>query len=294
MFLKKNEKENTHILINCYKLIDDLEHNLKTLEYKINNIHCLSEQSIFLCKSALENLRNRFKENSFKNTQEEIEFYKQIKPKVVSYLIFYAKRLHIESKRSVVGKKEQIKYLKKAITELQLYFNNNLDFYHYYKSKATHLDEQYFLRKNKTIRIYVEEYYFFTEDTFSTSHDGSLAIVMAYIKLIKYLKNEINKLNNIPENREISNPFQKETQLNWSGNNSELVELIYALHTSGKINNGNVDIKKITNAFEELFNTDLGNYYQSFNDIKNRKINRTKFIDKLKTSLVNYMNELDN
>lgn len=100
---------------------------------------------------------------------------------------------------------------------MQLYFNNNLGFYHYYKSKATHLDEQYFLRKNKTIRINVEEYYFFTEDKFSTSHDGSLAIVMAYTKLIKYLKNEIDKLNNTSENMEIINPFQKEktTLLVW-------------------------------------------------------------------------------
>lgn len=104
-YKEKNEKENSHILINCCKLIDYLECNLKTLECKINNIHCLSEQSIFLCKSVLENLRNRFKENRFKNTQEEIEFYKQIKPKVVSYLIFYAKRLHIESKRYIEGKK---------------------------------------------------------------------------------------------------------------------------------------------------------------------------------------------
>tara|TARA_R110002050_G_scaffold192314_4_gene327269 strand:- start:396 stop:1160 length:765 start_codon:yes stop_codon:yes gene_type:complete len=254
----------------------------------------LLEQSILLCKSALEKLRNRFKENTFNNVQEEIEFYKKIKPQVVSYLIFYGKRLHIESKRVVEGRKEQIKYFKRAISELQVYFNNNLDFYHYYKSRATHLDEQYFLRENKTIRINVEEYYFFTEDKFSTSHDGSLAIIMAYVKLIEYLKNEIKKLNNTSKNMEISNPFQKETQLNWSGNNSELVELIYALHTSGIINNGNADIKKITNAFEGLFNTDLGNYYQSFNDIRNRKINRTKFMDKLKTSLVNYMHELDN
>ena len=267
-------------MTNCYKLIHELEHNLKSLECKINNIHCLLEQSILLCKSALEKLRNRFKENTFNNAQEEIEFYKQVKPKVVSYLIFYAKRLHIESKRVVEGRKEQIKYFKKAISELQVYFNNNLDFYHYYKSKATHLDEQYFLRENKTIRINVEEYYFFTEDKFSTSHDGSLAIVMAYIKLIEYLKNEINKLNNTSKNMGSITPFQKKSQLNWSGSKTDLIELIYALHATRSINNGIIDIKELATNFEQIFN-----FYNTFIEIKARKTNTTKFLDQLKENL---------
>ena len=272
-------------MTNCYKLIHELEHNLKSLEYKINNIHCLLEQSIILCKSTLEKLRNRFKENTFNNAQEEIEFYKQVKPKVVSYLIFYAKRLHIESKRVVEGRKEQIKYFKKAISELQVYFNNNLDFYHYYKSKATHLDEQYFLRENKTIRINVEEYYFFTEDKFSTSHDGSLAIVMAYIKLIEYLKNEINKLNNTSKNMGSITPFQKKSQLNWSGSKTDLIELIYALHATRSINNGIIDIKELATNFEQIFNIKLGNFYNTFIEIKARKTNTTKFLDQLKENL---------
>ena len=279
---------------NCYKLIDDLEHNLKTLECKINNIHCFLEQSIRLCKQTLENLREYVKDYSFNNPSEEIEFYKYIKPNVLSYLIFYVEQLNIETKRTKEGKKEQIKYLKKLISKFQNYFNNNLELYHYYKSNATHLDEQYFIRKNKTIRLNTETYHYFFDNKFSTNCDTTVATIMAYIKLIEYLKNEIAKLNNEEQNMKTISPFQKEKQLNWTGNNSELVELIYALYTSGKINNGNVDIKKITNVFEELFNTDLGNYYQSFNDIRNRKINRTKFIDKLKTSLVNYMHDLDN
>ena len=247
-----------------------------------------------LCKQTLENLREYVKDYSFNNQSEEIEFYKHIKPKVLSYLIFYVEQLNIETKRTKEGKKEQVKYLKKLISKFQNYFNNNLELYHYYKSNATHLDEQYFIRKNKTIRLNIETYHYFFDNKFSTNYDTTVATIMAYIKLIEYLKQEIAKLNNEHQSMETISPFQKEKQLNWSGNNSELVELIYALHTSGKINNGNVDIKKITNAFEQLFNTDLGNYYQSFNDIRNRKINRTKFMDKLKISLLNYMHELDN
>ncbi|PQJ80944.1 hypothetical protein BTO18_07185 [Polaribacter porphyrae] len=281
------------MLKNCYKLIHKLEHNLKALESKIKNIHCVLEQSIIACKEALEKLREFVAKYYFNDKSEEIEFYKKVKPIVLSYLIFYVEQLHIVTRRTKEGKKEQIKYLKKFISNYQTYFHNNLEFYHYYKSNATHLDEQFFLRENKTISLNREAFHYFTEDQFSTSHDSLVATIMAYTKLIEYLKNEIAQLNTNSKNMEIINPFQKESELIWTGNNNELVELIYALYSSGRINNSNVDIKEITLAFEKLFKKDLGNYYQSFNDIRARKINTTKFLDTLKSSLVKYMQDLD-
>ena len=272
-------------MIDCYKLIQELEHNLKVLECKIKNIHCSLEHSILLCKKALDTLRDYFKEYSHSNEKEEIEFYKHVKPKVVSYSIFYLEKFRIESRRTAEGKKEQIKYLKKFIIKFQTYFNYNLEFYHYYNSNATHLDEQYFLRKNKSLRINIEVSHLFTEDGFSTSHDNSVGTIMAYTKLIEYLKNEIDKLNNTPKNMEIINPFQKETQLNWTASKTDLIELIYALHTSRGINNGMIDIKEIATSFEQIFNINLGNFYNTFIEIKARKTNTTKFIDQLKENL---------
>tara|TARA_R110002050_G_scaffold4573_3_gene22170 strand:+ start:15963 stop:16814 length:852 start_codon:yes stop_codon:yes gene_type:complete len=275
-----------------YQLIKTLEDDIKNLESKKVDILFISEQGIKLCKNALEQLRVSVIHKKFKSPEEETEFFKIIKPHVVSKLIYYVKRLDIESKRPKEGKKEQVKYLKVSITKLQSFFSNNLEFYHYYKSKANHFDEQYFLRANKTIRLNIEAYHFFTDENFSTSHDCTVATIIAYTKLIEYLKSQIAKINNI-NLMETINPFKEEFQLNWTGNNNELVELIYALYSSGKINNGNIDIKDITTAFEQVFKTDLGNYYQSFNDIRSRKINPTKFMDTLKSSLSKYMYNLD-
>lgn len=120
------------------KLIEDLEYNLQELENEADNILSLSEQSIVLCKQVLQKLRIEVLSKAFNSDYDEIQFYKYIKPRVLSNLIFYVKRLHIEGKRPKEGKKEQVKFLKKHITLLQKYFNNNLEFYHYYKSKASH------------------------------------------------------------------------------------------------------------------------------------------------------------
>ena len=274
------------------KLIEDLEHNLQALENEADNILSLSKQSIVLCKQVLQKLRIEVVSKNFNSDYYEIQFYKYIKPRVLSNLIFYVKRLHVEGKRPKEGKKEQVKFLKKHITFLQKYFNNNLEFYHYYKSKASHFDTQYFLKKNKTVRLNIEAYHFFIDEEFSTSHDTTVATIMAYTKLIEYLRLEINKLedNNM---QAIISPFQKESNLKWTGNKTDLTELIYALHSSGVINSGASEIKDIAIVFEQIFNIDLGNYYHSFVEMRNRKINPTKFIDLLKVSLTKYMKDLD-
>ena len=42
------------------------------------------------------------------------------------------------------------------------------------------------------------------------------------------------------------------------------------------------DIRLIAEYFEAVFNVDLGNFYHTYLEIKNRKINRTKFLDTLR------------
>jgi hypothetical protein len=255
-------------LENCDKLLLDLKHNLKKLESKKTNVHCFLEENIYVCKEALDNLRKYVRGNEFKNEKDEIQFYKFIKPQVSSYIIFYINVLKIESARTREGKKEQIKYLKKFITKFQCYFTNNLEFYHYFKSNASHLDEQYFLTKNKILRLNIENYHFFTDDKFSTSHDSAVATILAHRKLIKYLKDEIQKLNVVEQQIQPKLPADKEKQLVWTGTQSELVELSYALHVSGRINYGNADKKEIVEAVQNLFGIENTNYYHTFSDIR--------------------------
>jgi hypothetical protein len=81
--------------------------------------------------------------------------------------------------------------------------------------------------------------------------------------------------------------------LNWTESKAALVELIYALHSSHSINGGRVDIKRIAKLFESVFSIELGDVYNTFSEIRNRKIEQTKFIDILKDSLLSKMKEID-
>ena len=73
--------------------------------------------------------------------------------------------------------------------------------------------------------------------------------------------------------------------LSWAASKTDLIELIYALKVSGSINGGDSQIKQLTDVFGKLFNVDLGNYYKTYADIKNRNKEQTKFLLKLTSNL---------
>ncbi|WP_430981309.1 RteC domain-containing protein [Sphingobacterium faecium] len=86
----------------------------------------------------------------------------------------------------------------------------------------------------------------------------------------------------------------KTSKLKWTASKSDLIESIYALHSSGVFNNGKADLKEIAEYFQEVFDLELGQYNRVFFDIRARKNNKTKFLDALKDSLVKRINDTYN
>jgi len=70
-----------------------------------------------------------------------------------------------------------------------------------------------------------------------------------------------------------------------------LTELIYSLYYQSVLDNGNTDIRLIAEHFENVFNIDLGNFYHTYLELRNRKRNRTKFLDALRDNLIKKMDE---
>ncbi|WP_425443436.1 RteC domain-containing protein [Sphingobacterium gobiense] len=53
------------------------------------------------------------------------------------------------------------------------------------------------------------------------------------------------------------------------------------------------DIRLIAKYFEDLFHINLGNFYQTYLELRSRKINPTKFLDALRETLIKKMDEQD-
>ena len=274
-------------------ILKKLDYELNILEIEEEDILVRAEKGIKLAKQTLKKVRSIIVDYEFKTKLDEISFFKCTKPKIYSKLIYYVKLFNIEGKRPRGSNKSQVKYLNNYIEKLQTYFNDNLDFYHYYRREATVFDEQYFLRGKADIRLFPDSFHFFVDEQFATSHDSTVATILAYDLLIVHLKREIDKLEN-NGNYASLRLLQSKTKITWTAHKIYLIELIYALHSTDVINNGTVDIKDIAYFVEKTFKVDLGDYYRAFLEIRMRKNGRTKFLDILKKQLTKRMDDTDN
>ena len=170
------------------------------------------------------------------------------------------------------------------MNKLKKFFDNNIDFYKYYRSGNSFLDENFFIRGKHDIRLWLDTFYFEADHHFCTSHDYKVAKIIANDLIQVYLEDQLtNNHKKAPNN----------SSLNWTASKTALTELIYALYEQGVFNNGNTDIKLIAKTFESVFNIDLGDFYHTFMELKARKINRTKFLDSLCEALIKKMDEQD-
>ncbi|MBZ4192062.1 RteC domain-containing protein [Niabella sp. 3A5MI-3] len=267
------------------KIMEELEEEIKELTYEQGNVLASSEKAVELILHKTSELKEYVLKTGFKNVQEEIHFFKYQKPAIIAKLIYHNAIYKIEA-RKPYGAKPIRKYLNKELKKLKRFFDNNLDFYKYYRSNNSFLDENFFVRGKHDIKLWLDTYYFQSDQTFSTSHDYKVAKIIANDLIQVYIEGQLYSKT------QDSNSASTEI-LNWTGSKVAMIELIYALHYQGVFDNGNSDIRMIAKYFENAFSVDLGDFYHTYLEIKNRKINRTKFIDTLRDGLIKKMDEQD-
>lgn len=264
---------------------NDFENELNDLLREHNGIINLAKRAISFIEEKIELLNNWLRNHKFKCTEEEIYFFKCLKPKLISKLFYYKAILNIESE-APFGKKQTRKHYEKALNKIYQYPKKNKEFYSYYRSGSIHWDEIYFIRSKHKPKL--------EDDCFALHYDTSLC-TEKYYEVGKIIANDMlteyyeNKIEEIDNNCKLYHPSVK-PMLNWTGNKIDLIELIYALHQQKVFNGGNADIKEIAASVGKMFNVDIEeNIYRSYLDIKNRKSGRTKFLNSLSDSLTSKM-----
>ncbi|TRX01366.1 RteC domain-containing protein [Flavobacterium gawalongense] len=240
---------------------------------KINS----SKEFIFWAESKIIELHLWLKTYDFENDQDEIFFFKEIKPCIISKLIFQKEVLRIETSLPR-GKQQSRKFYEEEIKKISEYHQKDIKFHHYYRSNSKELDNLYFTRKSKKSILETECFQINSDTRLSTFYDYKVAKIIANDELVKYLESQLAALKMKVKQTETSYV----SNLYWSGTKTDLAELIYALHAVKIINNGKTDIKEIATELGKIFNVELNeSIYRSYIDIKNRKNSKTKFIDNL-------------
>lgn len=269
-------------------LLEEMEQQLKAIHAQTRDPVRYAEQAIKLLVTILEQLKTFSVKYKFVDVNEEIEFFRDIKPRFACRLLYYNDVYNIEVSKPLGQEKGMRKYYKSELAKLKSFFDDNLEFYRYYRTGDRELDGRYFVRRRFDLRPTLDSAYFQADHRFSTSHDFKVARIMANDMTRIYLEERLATTNDRQPSGSGNGP-----KLNWTAPKVALVELIYALHAGGVFNNNSSDLKEIVTSFEELFNVSLGQYHKTFLEIRERKSERAKFLGELRDRLIVRMEQAD-
>jgi len=266
-----------------------LERDFVLLKSSESNTIIGCQKIIFFLEKKLKKLNKWLKNHQFDCEKNEIYFFKELKPSLISKILFYQNILKIESTLPP-GKKGKKKHYEKAIHKLSEQIRGDREFYEYYRSRSTYNDHNYFVRRPYKDILRDDPMQLFFDSKISNSHEYQVVKLICSDMLVNYLERKIDEINQKSGTANFRDPIK----YNWSGTKIDLVELIYALKHGGLINNGNTDVKELARHLGKVFNIELeDNIYRIYQDIKLRKTVRTKFLNRLTDNLNQKLNEED-
>lgn len=249
-----------------------------------------SRNMVILLNEQLQLLKADVQKNGFENDDDEIEFFREIKPSVCSKLLFYNKLFRIETGRpSELGSVSR-KYFKEKLTKAENNYMGALsdsEFYRYYRSGRRNKDTIYFMRGQIDWEQGLSNRVFEIDVHFSTYYDYEVARILAFDLLYEYLYYRIETFRNSTEATSIRNPNNNKIQ--WTESKNALIELIYALHISRSVGNGKIGIRQIATLFQHMFDVQFGDIHHAFHRMKYRS--GPTYLDRLKADLDSYISE---
>ena len=128
-------------------LYDEMEKKLAEINKNDIDFLQMTRESSAIILQFISRLKMFLNDYQFTSHQEEIYFFKSIKPKFISKLIYYQTIFKIQSRVPIGTSKDIRDYYLKELQKISDYLNINNDFYIYYRSNASSLDGIYFIRK---------------------------------------------------------------------------------------------------------------------------------------------------
>lgn len=113
----------------------EIQKDISCIERSEDNDIKKSLEVSHILGEAFDRLKEFIISYEFKSEEEEIEFFKEIKPRLFCKLIYYRKIYNIEMMRPVASTESQKDYLKSELAAINTYMNKRLDFIRYYRSE---------------------------------------------------------------------------------------------------------------------------------------------------------------
>lgn len=278
-----------HLIENTTLLWHDLQQKCSQLQIEKTNPLQYAQFALMETDQAVRTIKSWIITHDFDCWEQEITFFKELKPKFIAKFIYYSKVINVLSSLPASGTKFKKRLLDIEFEHLHYFAVENTEFISYFRRKATYLDSKYFLRFKYDLDVKLAMDMHSYDERFATSHDHLVATLLANDEFELFLKTQLHQLK---ENTvsEVTSP----NPLHWTASKAALTELIFALHHTNCFNGGNADLSQTVRWFENKLEIDLGNYHKTMTEIGNRKTNQTKFIQLLQDNLNAYIEALEN
>ncbi|WP_316824740.1 RteC domain-containing protein [Pedobacter miscanthi] len=237
----------------------------------------------------LDELKQIIEKYPFADEDEEIWFFKTEKPMFYRWLIFYTELLNIDSTRPLGEGKRLNDHYREQVRYINRFLRSHEFQYQYFRLGNDELDHLFFLRgaSSKDIRLSSVPT---VDPSFGTGHEYLFSKFRACELLQDYLKRKLSARKGLTA----ENAVVGKARMKWTGESLNLIEILYALHGSGQINNGRVELSEIAAAFQQLFQVNLSRYFRRFAEIKQRKgMSKTRFLDQMREVLIKKIEEAD-
>jgi hypothetical protein len=275
--------------VNYINYFNEFEREYEELKNASDDVLTVSLEILHYIEMKLKELHQWLKKHVFKTLQEEIYFFKELKPRMVSKLLFYKELLKLEASLPP-SKKNKRKHYEELLATIHQYVVTNKEFYEYYRSRTSFRDEDLFVRRCYKDIIRYDCCLINFDSKLSTSHDFDVAIIIANDMFTIHLENKLDELNG----KNKFNNTRTEHKFNWTASKVDLTEVVYAFQATGCINNGNVDLKELAIFLGTMFNVEIdSNLYGNYSDIKSRKVSNTRFINTMSEKLIEKMDNED-
>ena len=252
------------------------------------------KEVIGACREMVTYLRGKNRElkeyalsHPFAEDAKEILYFKYYKPALTGRLLYYYRVYQIESGCPGCLRAAE-PYYYKAMERAERMMERYLPFYQYYHRRGDVPGQRtIFLRAKGELSPESGSFVLDEEAEFSTGYDILAARLISVEMLLVHLSRRMERAAQGTETEAVP-----EKEHRWTNTKVAAILLVYGIHVTGSVDEGNAEIGELAALFEKHFHVDLGNVYHAFGRLRGQQ-NPTAFLDEMKERLLKKMRDMD-
>jgi hypothetical protein len=252
-------------MIKSTKTLDQLRQELSGLNLFGTDALMQIESALHLVNNAIDSIEIEIDQKGFATVEDEIYFFRNIRPELYALQIAYSELRKIELLRHFYNKKNFKNIIKQKLQFVQDHYIDYPEFTRYFNSKTTQDDKRYFIRSSGST---IDCIPLFSNSKNSTGYDVLASYILAHQLLVDHFNKKDQRIQNVSAS----------SKVNWNMRKVDFVELVSGIYAMSSQNNSEIDLKTLCSVLGPVFNVEIRNVYGKRNEIKERKGERFKYI----------------